>query len=430
MKLVIVAALAVVVIGAVALKKGKTPTESNTSAATAAAPAPGGGSEAKAGLGSTAKLPKLIDLGADKCIPCKMMAPILEEMKKEYAGRMQVEFIDVWKNPDAGKQYGIEMIPTQIFYDAEGKERFRHVGFFGKEDILGKWKELGVDVSGGKAAAGIVRETPVAADTRPRESVCFMCDGDVNAKTKTVVKGQSEQRVLCGPHCYLIYLSSIVGADPQAEEAKVSVTDWASGNLVAATAATYLYGMDAKGRPTIKAFANKEAATKEQQSSPANLLPWDVLRSKELATRCAFCDRAVYPEDACGVKFGTTHGYGCCTHCSMGVAARLKQDIEVEAKDGLTGELIRVKTLDGQIASLEPATAVAWFGQKKDAEGKWASAGCFKQGFFVNDGNLQKWLEARPAMTGRQISIAQALADKMKLSPEQIAKACKLGECK
>ncbi|HOX57406.1 MAG TPA: organomercurial lyase [Candidatus Paceibacterota bacterium] len=188
--------------------------------------------------------------------------------------------------------------------------------------------------------------------------------------------------------------------------------------------------MDAKGRPTIKAFADKDAAVKEQQGSPGNVLTWDVLWSKELATRCAFCDRAVYPEDACGVKFGTTHGHGCCTHCSMGVAARLKQDIEVEAKDGLTGELIRVKTLNGQIASLEPASAVAWFGQKKDAEGKWVSAGCFKQGFFVNAANLQKWLDARPTMTGRQITIAQALADKMKLSPEQIAKACKLGECK
>jgi hypothetical protein len=114
----------------------------------------------------------------------------------------------------------------------------------------------------------------------------------------------------------------------------------------------------------------------------------------------------------------------------MGVAARLKQDIEVEAKDGLTGELIRVKTLQGQIASLEPATAVAWFGQKQGPDGKWVSAGCFKQGFFVNAANLQKWLAARPEMTGRQISIAQALADKMKLSPDQIAKACKLGECK
>ncbi len=114
----------------------------------------------------------------------------------------------------------------------------------------------------------------------------------------------------------------------------------------------------------------------------------------------------------------------------MGVAARLKQDIEVEARDGFSGELIRVKTLDGQIASIEPPTAIAWFGQIKNPEGKWVSAGCFKQGFFVNEANLQKWLDGRPAMTGRQISIAQALADKMKLTTEQIAKACKLGECK
>jgi len=430
MKIVIVAALAVVVVGAVALKQVKAPVESDATSAAPVAGVAGGGSGAKAAPAVMAKLPRLLDLGAGKCIPCKMMAPILEGLKQEYAGKMDVEFIDVWQNPDAGKPYGIEVIPTQIFYDAEGKERFRHVGFFGKEDILAKWKELGVDLSGGKASAGIVRETPVAADARPHEAVCFMCDGDVNAKTKTAVKGQSEQRVLCGPHCYFIYFSSIVGADPKAEEAKVSVTDWASGNLETATAATYLYGMDAKGRATIKAFGDKDAATKEQQGSSGNLVSWGVLRSKELATRCAFCDRAVYPEDACGVKFGTTHGHGCCTHCAMGVAARLKQDIEVEAKDGLTGELIRVKTLDGQIASLEPATSIAWFGQKKGPDGKWASAGCFKQGFFVNEANLQKWLDARPAMTGRQITIAQALADKMKLSPEQIAKACKLGECK
>src|ERR1035437_10219952 len=315
-----------------------------------------------------AKLPKLVDLGADKCIPCKMMAPILKEFKTEYAGRMDVEFIDVWKNPEPGKAYKIKLIPTQIFFDASGKERFRHEGFYGKEDIVGKWKELGVDLKA-KAPAGIVRETPVAADTRPSGSVCFMCDGDVGTKTKTVVKGQSEQRVLCGPHCYFIYLSSIVGADPKAEEAKVSVADWASGTLTPAASATYLYGMDAKGRATVKAFADKEAAAKEQQSGGGNVVSWDVLQGKELATWCAFCDRAVYPEDACVVKFGTTRGFGCCTHCSMGVAARLKQDIEVEAMDGQTGEVIRVKTLDGQIASLEPATAIAWFGQKKGPDG-------------------------------------------------------------
>jgi len=425
-KTIIVLLVAAAAVAAVALKKNQ------GSASPEATPPPQvsvSASQTAATPAVAAHLPKLLDLGATQCIPCKMMAPILEELKKEYAGRMNVEFIDVWQSPDAGKAYGVEMIPTQIFYDASGRELFRHVGFFGREDILAKWKEFGVDL-GGKPSAGIIREEPVKADTRPRDQVCFMCDEDLQPKTKTIVKGQSEQRVLCGPHCYFIYFSSIVGADSKAEEAKVSVTDWASGNLVAATAATYLYGMDGKGRPTIKAFADKAAAVKEQQTSPGNLLVWDVLRSKELATRCAFCDRAVYPEDACGVKFGTTHGHGCCTHCSMGVAARLKQDIEVEAKDGLTGEPIRVKTLDGQIASLEPATAIAWFGQKKGPDGKWTSAGCFKQGFFVNQDNLKKWLEARPAMTGRQITVAQALADKMKLTAEQIAKACKLGECK
>lgn len=95
-------------------------------------------------------LPKLVDLGAGKCIPCKMMAPILEEMKKDYAGTLDVEFIDVWKNPDAGKQYKIEVIPTQIFYDVTGKELFRHIGFFAKEDILAKWKELGVELKTAK----------------------------------------------------------------------------------------------------------------------------------------------------------------------------------------------------------------------------------------------------------------------------------------
>jgi thioredoxin 1 len=378
---------------------------------------------------SAARLPRLVDLGADKCIPCKMMAPILKELKTEFAGRMEVEFIDVWKNPDAGRPYKIKLIPTQIFFDAGGKELFRHEGFFGREDILKKWKELGVDLQG-KQATEIVRETPVKADSRSRESVCYMCDGDIDPKTKVVVKGRSEQRLICSPHCYFIYYSSIVGADPKAEEAKVSVTDWSTGDTIPAVNASFLYGMDAKGRPTVKAFAAREAATKEQPNSPGNIVGWELLRSKELATRCAFCDRAVYPEDACGVKFGSTHGHGCCTHCAVGVAARLKQDIEVEARDGFTGDVIQVKTLDGQIASMEPVTAIAWFGQHKNAEGKWVSAGCFKQGFFVSEANLQKWLDARPAMTGRQISIAQALADKMKLSPEQIAKACKLGECK
>lgn len=91
-------------------------------------------------------LPRLLDLGADKCVPCKMMAPILEEMKTEFAETMTVEFIDVWKFPDAAKPYGIKVIPTQIFYAADGTELFRHEGFYSREDILNKWAELGVDL--------------------------------------------------------------------------------------------------------------------------------------------------------------------------------------------------------------------------------------------------------------------------------------------
>lgn len=90
--------------------------------------------------------PVLIDLGAGTCIPCKMMAPIVADLKAEYAGVMDVHYLDVHKNPDLITLYGIRVIPTQIFYDALGKEMSRHEGFLSKGDILTKWKELGVDL--------------------------------------------------------------------------------------------------------------------------------------------------------------------------------------------------------------------------------------------------------------------------------------------
>ncbi len=95
-------------------------------------------------------LPKLVDLGSKTCIPCKMMAPILEELKKDYAGKFDVEFIDVGlrENADLARKYNIETIPTQIFFDAGGKELWRHENFLSKEDILAKWKELGYDFGG------------------------------------------------------------------------------------------------------------------------------------------------------------------------------------------------------------------------------------------------------------------------------------------
>ncbi len=92
-------------------------------------------------------LPRLVDLGASSCIPCKAMKPILDDLMVNYGGAFKTEFIDVWENPDAGQKHGIRAIPTQIFYDAAGNELYRHEGFFGKDDILAKWREFGVGMA-------------------------------------------------------------------------------------------------------------------------------------------------------------------------------------------------------------------------------------------------------------------------------------------
>ena len=77
----------------------------------------------------------VIDLGATSCIPCKMMAPVLEKIKKDYQGRASVVFIDVWKSPEIGKEFGIKSIPTQIFYNKKGIETQRHEGFLDEESM-------------------------------------------------------------------------------------------------------------------------------------------------------------------------------------------------------------------------------------------------------------------------------------------------------
>jgi len=376
-------------------------------------------------------LPTLIDIGAGTCIPCKLMAPILEELKKELAGRLDVQFLDLNKSPGVAKEYRISVMPTQIFYDASGKELLRHEGFYSKEDILAKWKELGVDLATtGPQLPRYERLAPAQADKRPRENICYMCDGDIDAKTLVTVKTDKGPVRLCGPHCYFIMYSCLT-EDKTDFEKKVTMTDWATGEPVPAVEAMYLYSLDSQiGRPTINAFADKEKASKEQRTIGGSLIAWQILQDRELAARCGFCDRACYPQDAATVIVdGGVRTWGCCSHCALGVAARTGKDIEVQEKDRLSGEQIIVKTFEGRVASLEPATAVAWFGQRRKPDGTWGSAGCFHQGFFVNAENLKKWLEQNPYETGRLISISQALADKMKLSPEQIQKACKIGEC-
>ena len=91
-------------------------------------------------------LPRLVEFGSDKCVPCRLMAPVLNELKREYDGVFSVTSIDVMENKDTAVKLGIRAIPTQIFLDASGRELYRHTGYFAKHAILAKWKQLGVDV--------------------------------------------------------------------------------------------------------------------------------------------------------------------------------------------------------------------------------------------------------------------------------------------
>ncbi|UFS70628.1 thioredoxin family protein [Geomonas sp. RF6] len=84
----------------------------------------------------TSGKPVVIDLGARTCIPCKKMAPILEGLSKEYRGKANVLFIDVHADRAAAEQFRIQMIPTQIFFNAQGKEVKRHIGFLEKAEIV------------------------------------------------------------------------------------------------------------------------------------------------------------------------------------------------------------------------------------------------------------------------------------------------------
>jgi thioredoxin 1 len=140
-KLALIGLLAACIVAVAAQKVAQS---SPTAAGTAMAPA----------TTQTSGIPKLMDLGSTSCIPCKQMAPVLAELKKDYAGRFDVEFVDVGLkgNLPLAQEYGIRLIPTQIFFGKDGKELWRHEGFLGKDDILAKWEELGVRLAGGPVA--------------------------------------------------------------------------------------------------------------------------------------------------------------------------------------------------------------------------------------------------------------------------------------
>lgn len=94
--------------------------------------------------GYAAGVPRLVSLGSGSCIPCKKMEPVRQALRSEYAGQLLVDFIDVWDHPEAGRAYGIRLIPTLVVYDAAGRELGRHEGYISKEDLLPILKRWGV----------------------------------------------------------------------------------------------------------------------------------------------------------------------------------------------------------------------------------------------------------------------------------------------
>ncbi|MDR3567295.1 MAG: thioredoxin family protein [Syntrophobacteraceae bacterium] len=86
----------------------------------------------------------MVDLGATGCIPCKIMIDIVDSLQPEYKGKAAIFFIDVRNHPYEGQKFGIKLIPTQIFYDKDGKEVYRHQGVMSKEAVIAKLESLGV----------------------------------------------------------------------------------------------------------------------------------------------------------------------------------------------------------------------------------------------------------------------------------------------
>jgi thioredoxin 1 len=88
--------------------------------------------------------PTLLEFGRGKCIPCKMMKPILEELMKECEGKAVIRIVNIDQEKELTEKNKIMMIPTQVFYDTTGKEVFRHVGFFEKDSVKVHLQAVGV----------------------------------------------------------------------------------------------------------------------------------------------------------------------------------------------------------------------------------------------------------------------------------------------
>jgi len=145
--------LSLLILGVVAGCSGERKSTADGPASGKAAVPPGDAQPVDAGSGPVkapdgTPLPRLVELGGEKCIPCRQMAPILEDVGKTYAGQLVVEKLDVQKDPALGQRWKVRVIPTQVFLDAQGKEIARHEGFLEREAILAQLSLMGLKPGG------------------------------------------------------------------------------------------------------------------------------------------------------------------------------------------------------------------------------------------------------------------------------------------
>lgn len=106
----------------------------------------------------TNDLPKFLEIGAKSCVPCQMMQKVMEELRVNYPGKLDIIFYDLDMDPEPAGKYKISVIPTQVLTTPDGTELFRHEGFYPTDEIVAKWKELGYDLgaSSGEVQTGFL----------------------------------------------------------------------------------------------------------------------------------------------------------------------------------------------------------------------------------------------------------------------------------
>lgn len=142
----LVAAMVVLVVAGVLVAKqrrGNRPSPGAVSPPGAAAVAAITDPAARPGARGAA-LPLLVDVGSTKCRACKEMEVVLAQLREEYAGRLTVDFVDVFSEPARAEPFKVSIIPTQILYDASGRELVRHIGFWSVADIAKAYAAKGV----------------------------------------------------------------------------------------------------------------------------------------------------------------------------------------------------------------------------------------------------------------------------------------------